>query len=197
MNDSIDLTLSPSDSFNLAGFCLLAMPSMKDPFFAGTLVLICEHGPDGAMGLVLNQPSSNFMGSMVERLGLLDVAPEMLAQPVYAGGPVAPERGFVLHTPDPQWSQSQRITEALYLTTSRDILFALATGKGPAHWMLMVGYSAWHTGQLEQELASNAWLVVPSSPELLFDCAPEARYMAGFGLLGIQPHNIAPFQGHA
>lgn len=176
---------------------LLAMPGMLGGEWAGTVVFMCEHNDQGALGLVVNRPTDLMLPDLLQRLSL-DVQPGSPAaqHPVFFGGPVHTDRGFVLHTPGREYSASLPMGDVL-LTTSRDILEDIAAGKGPERYFVALGYAGWGAGQLESELAQNAWLNVDSSTSVIFDVPPEARYESAMGVLGIHPSMLAGTAGHA
>lgn len=189
--------ISTSSEFSLSGQLLIAMPNMLDPSFAGSVVYLCEHSSRGAMGLVVNRPTDLKIQSLLEKIDL-EVAcllPEHF--PVMMGGPVAAERGFVLHTHPLNWNSSLKISEGISLTTSRDILEAVARGEAPDKWLITLGYAGWGEGQLEDELAQNAWLTVPATHEILFDLPLEARFTSAYAMLGIDPALMSGSVGHA
>lgn len=189
--------LSNSEDFSLSGHFLLAMPSLSDPSFSGALVYLCEHSSKGAMGLVINRPTDLTVRALLEKIDL-EVQQEPNADlPVLFGGPVAGERGFVLHTGDREWGSSLEIVEGIQLTTSRDILEAFAQGLAPEHSLVALGYAGWGEGQLEKELADNAWLVVPADLNVLFVLPVEERLPAAYRLLGVDPILMTHSMGHA
>lgn len=181
---------------DLSNQFLLAMPGVVEGSLAGTVIYLCEHTPQGALGLVINRPTDLTLGALLERLELqLAVAPERDA-PVFFGGPVQTDRGFVLHAPGGTYSSSIRLGE-MALTTSRDILQAVAEGNGPQRLLVTLGYAGWGAGQLETEMAANAWLSVYASPEIIFDVEPAQRYDAALRQLGIDPVMLSGEAGHA
>nr|WP_233556501.1 YqgE/AlgH family protein [Noviherbaspirillum sedimenti] len=186
-------------AFNLVNHFLIAMPSMFDPVFGGTVVYLCEHNAQGALGLIINKPTDMTMDVLFERIELeLEIAPQAGGnQPVMFGGPVQVERGFVLHSPPGAYSSSMRVTDAIALTTSKDILEAAATGKGPHKILVALGCTGWSAGQLEEEIVRNGWLTVPADPAILFDLPLEQRFAAAMKLLGIDPGMLAGVAGHA
>ncbi|HEX4857322.1 MAG TPA: YqgE/AlgH family protein [Limnobacter sp.] len=189
--------MSTSAEFSLSGQLLIAMPNMLDPSFAGTVVYLCEHSSRGAMGLIINRPTDLDLRSLLEKIDL-DVEcllPDSF--PVMVGGPVAPERGFVLHTTPLDWNSSLKVNDEISLTTSRDILEAVARGNAPERWLITLGYAGWGEGQLEQELAQNAWLTVAATREILFDLPLEARFTSAYAMLGIDPALMSGAAGHA
>lgn len=182
---------------NLTGQFLIAMPSMDDPNFGGTLIFIAEHNEKGALGLVVNRPMELDLGGLFERLELKLEDPSIARKPVFSGGPVHGDRGFVLHQPVGQWHSTVSVGRDFGLTSSRDVLEAVASGRGPARLAVMLGYSGWGPGQLEGEVSRNAWLTVEADPELIFDRPPESRLQGAFQLLGIDPAFLASVPGHA
>lgn len=183
---------------SVAGQLLVAMPSLIDPHFGGSVVYMAEHTPRGAMGIVVNRPADMNLGSLFSRIDLHAQTAVMSEQPVYVGGPVQTDRGFVLHEPVGHWSSTLKVGESIGLTSSRDILEAAAKGRGPSRFLVTLGYSGWAAGQLDAELASNAWLTVPLvQTGLLFDTPAEDRIGAAFRLLGVDPINLSGAVGHA
>ena len=175
---------------------LMAMPGMVSGPFAGALVYVCEHSGKGALGLVINRPTDLTLGSLLEKIDLnLEIQAGMDA-PVYFGGPVQTDRGFVLHQPAGKYASSLPLA-GMALTTSRDVLEAVAGGKGPDRLLVALGYSGWGAGQLEDELAQNAWLTVEADQGILFETPAEDRYPAAMRLLGIDPLMLASDAGHA
>lgn len=176
---------------------LLAMPGMVGGEWANTVVFLCEHNSQGALGLVVNRPTDLTLADLLERLSISFVPGATVAeQPVFYGGPVHTDRGFVLHTPGRQYTSSIPLGDVL-LTTSRDILEDIAAGKGPDHYLVTLGYAGWGAGQLESELAQNAWLNVESSNTVIFDVPSESRYESALGVLGIHSSMLAGTAGHA
>ena len=176
---------------------LIAMPGMPDPNFNSTVTLVCEHNNDGALGIVINRPLNLQLGGLFEQLSL-DEADEIVAKrPVLNGGPVARERGFVLHNPGPEFESSMSVSESIQLTLSRDVLDALAAGSGPDQTLVALGYAGWEPGQLEAEMMANTWLNVPASPEIVFDTPFAERWNHAADSLGIDISRISPDAGHA
>ncbi|MES2048205.1 MAG: YqgE/AlgH family protein [Pseudomonadota bacterium] len=186
---------------DLTDHFLIAMPSMLDPIFGGTVVYICEHNARGAMGMVINKPTDMTVAGLFDRIDLkLENIPNshpMGKYPVMFGGPVQDDRGFVLHAPSGKFSSTLKVTEDIAFTTSRDILEALAAGDAPERLMVSIGYSGWGAGQLEQEILANGWLTVAADKHILFDLPMEQRFVAAMGLLGIDPMMLASVAGHA
>lgn len=184
-------------SVNLTHHFLIAMPNMADPNFSRTLTFICEHNDNGALGLVVNRPIDLTLSGLFERLDLSLATPGLADAPVYYGGPVQADRGFVLHTPVGAWSSTLPVRDHLGLTTSRDILEAVSKGAGPDRMLVTLGYAGWAPGQLEQEIVQNAWLTVEAKDEILFELPPDARLNAAMGLLGIDFAKLHDGAGHA
>lgn len=185
-----------AEPIDLSNQFLMAMPGMVDGEFAGTVIYLCEHSPKGALGLVINRPTDLSVAGLLEKIDLkLEIAlPQNAA--VYFGGPVHTDRGFVLHSPAGSFSSSIQLGQ-LALTTSRDVLQAVARGSGPERLLVTLGYSGWGAGQLESEIAQNVWLTVPASAEVIFATPPEDRYAAALKLLGIDPVMLSGVAGHA
>ena len=189
----------PVPQLNLANHFLIAMPSMQDPVFGGTVVYVCEHNENGVLGVVINKPTDMTMQVLFERIDLKLEGDQDSAvdQPVMFGGPVQDDRGFVLHTPGQRYSSSLTVTSEVAFTTSIDVLEAVATGDGPPRMLVSIGYSGWSPGQLEDEIGRNGWLTVGADPEILFGVPIEQRYTAAIRLLGIDPLMLASEAGHA
>lgn len=181
----------------LANQFLLAMPTLEDPNFHRTLTYVCEHSDEGAMGLVVNRPLGLTVADVLQHLGIEARTEASAEAPVYQGGPVETERGFVLHTPVGNWDGSLALTEELAVTTSRDILEAMARGEGPARALVALGYSGWAAGQLEAELGQNAWLTCPASLEILFHTPAERRLDKAAEQIGIDLDLLSSGAGHA
>jgi putative transcriptional regulator len=182
---------------NLTRHFLIAMPAMADPHFAKTLTLICEHNDRGALGVVVNRPVDMNVHALLEQIEAPSTNEALKSVPVHYGGPVQMDRGFVLHTPLGQWQSSLAVGDDLGLTTSKDILEALARGEGPRQMLVTLGYAGWAPGQLEHELAQNAWLTVPAESSVIFDLPAEQRFPAAMALLGINPAMLSEDAGHA
>jgi putative transcriptional regulator len=187
----------PSDSMDLRHQLLIAMPAMADPNFSGSVVYICDHSSNGALGLVINRPTELSLSTLFDRIDLkLEIAPWKDTL-VFFGGPVQTERGFVLHVPPGTYSSTQPVTPEISLTTSKDVLEAVAGGSGPQKMLVTLGYSGWGAGQLEGEIAANAWLTVPADSQILFDLPAEQRYEAALRLLGVDSAQLSGQVGHA
>jgi len=185
------------DATCLAGHFLIAMPNMVDPNFAGTVTYVCEHSERGALGVVVNRPTDISMESLLDQVEITVSHTALTARKVHYGGPVSVEHGFVLHRPHGTWSSSIKVGDELMLTTSKDILEAVALGQGPSDWLITLGYSGWGAGQLESELAQNAWLTVPASADLLFETPPDRLLEAAMQRLGISRFALSSVAGHA
>ncbi len=186
---------------NLRGHLLIAMPGLDDPNFDHTVTYLLEHNSEGAFGLIINRPIELDMGDILEELKITSSDAQLNAQPVMSGGPVQPERGFLLHPTDrselPKWDSTARFDDGISVTTSPDILTALANGNGPDDMLFVLGYAGWEAGQLESEIASNAWLSVEATPQILFEVPLPDRWDASARLLGVDPAAISPEAGHA
>ena len=186
---------------NLTNQFLIAMPGMADGTFAGSVVYLCQHTETGALGLVINKPIDIKLKSLFEKVELSLDTPSLAEQPVFFGGPVQTERGFVLHErmgdePSP-YSSTLSIPGGLDMTTSKDVLEALSHGAGPKRLLVTLGYSGWAAGQLEEEISRNGWLNVDAVPEIIFDTPVDKRYDRALSLLGIDPMMLSQDAGHA
>jgi putative transcriptional regulator len=191
----------PSDRIVLTNQFLIAMPGMADDAFAGTVVYMCEHNENGALGLVINKPIALTLGSLFEKVELGPPAENLADTPVFYGGPVQTDRGFVLHEPldaeGGHYNATLAVPGGLEMTTSRDVLEALSHGAGPRMLLVTLVYSGWAAGQLEDEISRNGWLTVDATPEIIFDTPAEQRYERALGLLGIDPRMLSADAGHA
>ncbi len=198
--DNPDAAVRPParPAHSLTGHFLIAMPGLGDPNFAHGITYLCQHSEEGAMGLVINRLSDYRLGDVLAQMRMTCEREEVAATPVLLGGPVQPERGFVLHdSGDRQWDSSFRINDSLTVTTSRDILAAMADGQGPRRALIALGYAGWGAGQLEQELRENAWLTVEADERILFDIALEDRWNAAVALVGVDPAHLTSYSGRA
>ena len=187
-------------TLNLANHFLIAMPSMNDPIFGGTVVYICEHNEKGVLGVVINKPTDMTMDVLFDRIDLKvadGLRASVVNEPIMFGGPVQDDRGFVLHSPSGRYSSSLSVTDEVAFTTSIDVLEAVASGSGPQRMLVSIGYAGWSPGQLEEEIARNGWLTVGADARVLFDLPIEERYNAAIKLLGIDPLMLATEAGHA
>lgn len=182
---------------NFTNQFLIALPALNDPHFARSVALICQHDEAGAMGVVVNRASEYTLGEVLAQMNLETQDPVLHAQVVLNGGPVHPERGFVLHDGARAWDSTLIIGEGLALTTSRDILEAMAGGEGPSRAVVALGCAGWGAGQLEYELAENSWLTAPSDTELLFTLPLEQRWQAAGDRIGVDITRITDYSGHA
>ncbi len=182
---------------NLSNHFLIAMPAMADPFFAKSLTYVCEHNEQGALGVVVNRPITLTLKELFAQINLPLRASELEEMPVHFGGPVQTDRGFVLHEPMGEWQSTLHINDKVGLTTSKDILQAVGEGQGPQRLLVTLGYAGWSQGQLEEELAQNAWLTVAASERILFDLPAEERLSAAMALLGVDYASLSEDAGHA
>ena len=198
----------PADAstINLTHHFLIAMPGLEDASFARSVIYLCEHSARGALGLVINKPSDINLKSLFEKVDLPLERDDLASTPVFHGGPVQTERGFVLHEAvhaaeskpeEPVYASTMTIPGGLEMTTSKDVLEAMATGAGPRKVLVSLGYSAWGEGQLESEIAENSWLTVDADPSVIFDTPVEQRYDKALSLLGLQAWMLSPTAGHA
>ena len=182
---------------SLTNQLLIAMPGLEDPNFSATVTLICEHNDDGALGIVINRPLTLKLGGLFEQLELEGADPETAGDPVLLGGPVGPERGFVLHGPEQTFENSIKVSSDIQLTLSRDVLDAMADGKGPSKTLVALGYAGWEPGQLEHEMLANSWLNVPATTDIVFDTPFAERWARAAETIGIDISRISPDAGHA
>ncbi|RZL01819.1 MAG: YqgE/AlgH family protein [Rubrivivax sp.] len=187
-------------SIDLSNQFLIAMPGMSDGNFAGAVVYLCEHTENGALGLVINRPIDISLKNLFEKVDLSLDREDLASRPVYFGGPVQTERGFVLHdsldAEGGHYSSTLKIPGGLEMTTSRDVLEALSNGAGPSRVFITLGYSGWGAGQLEEELGRNGWLNVKAEPAVIFDTPVEERYDRALSLLGIDRSMLTMEAGH-
>ncbi|MDX8396637.1 MAG: YqgE/AlgH family protein [Mariprofundaceae bacterium] len=187
---------------SLSGQLLLATPSLQDRQFKDSVILVCHHDEEGCMGLIINRPQEISVGSVLDDLDL-KTEPSFLSHLIeycncsYEGGPIDPFRGFVLHDGWHVYDSTMQITPELHLTTSRDILEEVALSQGPEHFMLILGYAGWDAGQLEQELAENAWLITSANHQTLFQTAPEHRWALSAQNIGVNKAHLSSQIGHA
>ncbi len=176
---------------------LIAMPGMQDPNFNSTVTLICEHNADGALGIVINRPSEMRLGGLLQQLELDQIDEHVAVNPVLNGGPVAPERGFVLHNCGETFESTVAVSDDVCLTISRDVLDSMAAGEGPDRTLVALGYAGWQPGQLEVEMLHNTWLSVPATADLIFDLPFEDRWSGAARSVGVDISQISPHAGHA
>ena len=187
---------------NLTHHFLIAMPGMEDNLFAKSVVYMCEHSDHGALGLVINKPSDIDVKGLFDKVELPLRRDDLMNTPVFQGGPVQTERGFVLHESmmpglESVYASTMSIPGGLEMTTSRDVLEALSTGAGPLKIFVSLGYSAWGEGQLESELLENSWLTVAADIKVIFDTPVDQRYDKALLLLGLESWTLSPVAGHA
>lgn len=185
---------------NLQNQFLIAMPGFTDPYFKQAVVYVCEHNEDGAMGLVINIPVDLTIDSLLSQIDLMDAHQDLktlAGHHVYQGGPVAQERGFVLHTPKNGFTSSLSLSDQLMITTSKDVLTSLGTTAQPEHYLVTLGYAGWAAGQLEQEIANNSWLNIPADPDIIFNTPTHLRWEAAARQLGFEPWQLTSSVGHA
>jgi len=185
-----------ADDF-LANQLLIALPTLADSPFERSVALICQHDGEGAMGVVVNRPSEYTLGEVFQQMGIDSSDERLCAQAVLAGGPVHPERGFVLHDGSREWDSSLAVGDDLYVTTSRDVLEAMSRGEGPRRVTVALGCAGWGAGQLESELVDNSWLTAPADAELLFALPLAARWQAAAGRIGVDMSRLTDYSGHA
>lgn len=181
----------------LTNHFLIAMPALADPNFHQAVAYMCEHNAEGGLGIIINRPTEVSLGELLEHLEIEAANAAIAGQTVYMGGPVQRERGFVLHSPDSEWDSSLRVSEHVSVTTSRDILAAIAQGEGPQRYLVALGYAGWEAGQLEEELAQNAWLSGPADPDIIFTRESGERWQAAAALLGVDITLLSSDAGHA
>ncbi len=183
---------------SLQNHLLLAMPSLNDSVFERSVIYLCEHNQHGAMGLMINKPIGVDVNELLQQMNIEDYHPiENINSQVLFGGPVTQEKGFVLHTPQPQWSNSQPLTDELMLTTSRDVLTSLGNEQAPDNFLVALGYAGWKRNQLEQELADNAWLTIPVDLNILFNTPHDKRWTKATESLGFDISQLSSLKGHA
>lgn len=189
------------DATCLTGHLLIAMPAMQDPNFTKTVTYICEHTDQGALGIIINRPMGMDLGTIFDQLELDNHDPDLARQPVLHGGPVHQERGFVLHEPETGseegFDATVAVADGIRVTTSQDILSAMARGNGPRRAVVALGYAGWGAGQLESELGQNAWLSVPATAQIIFETPFQQRWHESGRLLGIDLSLLTQQAGHA
>ena len=186
---------------NLTNHFLVAMPGMKDPYFQRSVIYVCEHNAEGAMGLMINAPIDITIGKMLEKVDVEPAHPKLqtdsLEMPVLNGGPVSEDRGFILHQPKDSYESSIQMSDKVSVTTSKDILTVLGTEAEPNHYLVALGYSGWEPGQLEIELSENSWLTVEADPNVMFDTPINERWQKAVQMLGIDVSQLSSDIGHA
>jgi len=188
----------PNSTLNsLANNLLVAMPSLADGHFAQSVTLVCEHSDKGALGIVLNKPLEMKLGDVLAQMKLDPTDTKTSELPVLRGGPVHTDRGFVLHRPGGAWDSTHKISEQVQVTTSRDVLAAMARGEGPRDAFIALGYAGWEPGQLEQEILDNAWLSLPVNEQIIYEIPFEQRWQAAWQMLGVHSSRVSLVAGHA
>ncbi|EQD35168.1 protein containing DUF179 [mine drainage metagenome] len=183
---------------SLTGHLLLAMPGLSDAHFTQSVTLICLHNTEMAVGLIINRPTNLTLRELFNHLSLAPSTPsDILDQPVYQGGPVQTERGFIVHSPDCTGESTQSINDGLSMSSSRDVLDAIARGKGPRQFLVALGYAGWEPGQLEREISENAWLSAHADHDLIFDLPAEQRWQAAAQRIGVRLDRLSIDAGHA
>lgn len=184
-------------SESLANNLLVAMPSLADENFSQSVTLICEHSERGALGIIVNRPLDMKLGDVLAQMKLEPSAEGVADRAVLRGGPVHTDRGFVLHRPGGEWDSTHRISDQVQVTTSRDVLAAIAGGTGPKDAFVALGYAGWEAGQLEREIRENAWIAVPMSEHLVYEVPFEERWQAAWQTLGVHSSRVSLVAGHA
>ena len=193
----IGMKQTRADGGHLAGMLLVAMPAMPDPRFARSVIYLCAHSPEGAMGLVVNQViDSVTFPHVVDQLGIEGPVQDE-DMPVHLGGPVESNRGFVLHTSDSVQESTLVIDETFALTATVDVLRAIAHGHGPKRRVLALGYAGWGPGQLDLEVQANGWLMVPADADLVFGRDNETKWHQALSKIGVNPSLLSTAAGHA
>jgi putative transcriptional regulator len=181
----------------LTNHLLIAMPQLSDPNFAQTVALRCEHTDKGALGIVLNKPLPMKLSDVLSQMKLEPTTADIAEQPVLRGGPVHTDRGFVLHRPGGQWDHTHMVSDTIQVTTSRDVLAAMARGEGPSDAFIALGYAGWESGQLEKEMKDNAWASMPVDARVVFELPFQERWAGAWRLLGVDVERLSPDAGHA
>jgi putative transcriptional regulator len=182
---------------SLTNHLLIAMPTLADPNFSQTITVICEHTDKGALGIVVNKPLPMRLSDVLLQMNIEPGSESIAAKPVLRGGPVNTDRGFVLHRPGGKWDHSHRVSDTVQVTTSRDVLAAMARGEGPEDAFIALGYAGWEPGQLEHEIKENSWLSMPIDARVVFDLPYEDRWSAAWRFLGIDKNMMSRVSGHA
>ena len=184
-------------STNLTNHFLIAMPSLADPNFHRSVTYICAHNDEGAMGIIINHPLEIMLGEVLQQMNM-DISDQLTGQtPIFQGGPVQIDRGFVLHPTLEKWDSSLSVSDEISITTSRDILRAIANGHGPDKSLIALGYAGWSAGQIEQEIMDNAWLNGPADTSIIFNTPIEQRWSSAAAMLGVELEKLATDIGHA
>lgn len=185
------------ESSDLTNHFLIAMPSLADPNFSKTVTYICAHNDDGTMGITINRPTGMTLGHILSQMDLDQDNPDIQQTNVFNGGPVHTDRGFILHEHGHDWESTMAISDSINLTTSKDVLEAIADGHGPEKFFVALGYAGWSAGQLEDEIRQNAWLNGPADNGIIFNTPVDKRWQSAASLLGVDLDNISSDIGHA
>ncbi len=175
---------------------IIAMPTLSDPNFFHTVTYLCQHNEEGALGIVINRTSDIKLGEIFKQMDIHVTSPDTIETPVFTGGPVQQDRGFVIHTAGNAWDATMAVSDSISLTTSRDIVEAIAAGEGPERYLVALGYAGWSEGQLEKEILDNAWLNTPFGDQVLFDTPVNQRWSAAAGQIGIDINKLTMPAGH-
>lgn len=189
--------MSDNNLSSLSNHFLLAMPELGDTLFYRSVIYICEHSEEGAMGIIINRPLDIYLGVILEKMSLPSGNKSTQKKPVYLGGPLQTQRGFVLHTGGPRWEDTIIIHDELCITSSKDILESMSHGDGPRECLVALGYSGWGPGQLEEEIRDNVWLNVPADHEILFSTDVDKRWNKALSSMGIDETYLSNQVGHA
>ena len=175
---------------------IIAMPSLLDPIFHHTVTFLCQHTKEGALGIVINRSADMKLGEIFKQMEISVKSLEAEETPVFAGGPVQQDRGFVVHTACGEWDMTMPVSEDISLTTSRDVIEAIAAGEGPSQYLVALGYAGWGEGQLEKEILSNSWLNTPYAKQILFDTPVNKRWNVAASQIGIDINQLTTPAGH-
>jgi len=175
---------------------IIAMPTLADPNFFHTVAYLCQHNEEGALGIVINRSTDMKLGEIFKQMDINVTSPASAKAPIFAGGPVQQERGFVVHTSGGDWHATMAVSETISLTTSRDVLEAIAAGQGPEKYLVALGYAGWGAGQLEKEIMDNAWLNTPCGTQVLFDTPVNLRWSAAADQIGVDINLLTTPAGH-
>ena len=175
---------------------IIAMPNLADPNFFHTVAYLCQHNEEGALGIVINRSTDMKLGEIFKQMDIKVTSPAAAETPIFSGGPVQQERGFVVHTSGGDWHATMPVSETISLTTSRDVLEAIAAGEGPEQYLIALGYAGWGAGQLEKEIMDNAWLNTPAGKQVLFDTPVNLRWNAAADQIGIDINQLTAPAGH-
>lgn len=184
------------ETANLTDHFLIAMPDLGDPNFFQTVTYMCQHSGEGALGIIINRPTNMKLGDIFDQMNIGAANQEAVKQPIYSGGPVQPERGFVIHDSTSQWESTLKVSDGIALTTSKDVLEAIAAGEGPGKSFVALGYAGWGIGQLEKEIVENAWLNAPAESAIIFDIPTNKRWKAAAEKMGVDLNLLTSQPGH-